>query len=216
MQKDLEMVKRRIQETAYEKFSKRGVRAVTMDDIATELRMSKKTLYKHFSGKEELVRTLVMEKYIAKHQDVFDAFDKGRTISEALTHVFPILGRYVRELSPAFLADVQNEYPEVWQLHEDKRAEMVGRFSRFLSLGVESGEVRPCVNPEVVAGIMQCVVTTYMVPDRFRDSGISLPEAFLTWFSLLSGGLFRNPPDIEEMWRAQVIEEQGARALSGQ
>jgi AcrR family transcriptional regulator len=45
----------RIQEKANEMFMRYGIRSVSMDDIAGQLGMSKKTLYQYFSDKDELV-----------------------------------------------------------------------------------------------------------------------------------------------------------------
>ena len=213
MNKDIVAVKKRILDAAYGRFRSSGVRKVTMDDIASDLRMSKKTLYRHFSGKEELVRTLVLDKYIARQEDIFAAFGRGGTTREIFAEIFPLLGCYVQDISPIFLADVQNEYPEVWNLHEMKRSEMVRRFSTILTAGVKSGEVRSCINPDVTAGIMQCVVSNYMLPDRFRDSEFSMSDAFLTWFSLLTGGMFQDPPNVQEMWDTQVVPLLEAKPL---
>lgn len=213
MNKDAEGVRKRILESAYAKFSKHGVRGVTMDDIASDLRMSKKTLYRHFTGKEELVRTLVLEKYIALHESVFKVLDQGGTTRELFSKVFPLLGRYVQTLSPVFLADVQHEYPRVWELHEKNRTTLIRRFSNVLEAGVKSGEIRSCIDPEVAAGIIQCVVSSYMVPDRFTVGEKSLPHAFLTWLSLLSGGMFLDPPDVQDMWNKEVAPKDTNQSM---
>src|ERR1043165_6217989 len=47
--------KERILVKAHEQFNRYGIRSVSMDDIAANLGMSKKTLYQHFEDKEELV-----------------------------------------------------------------------------------------------------------------------------------------------------------------
>ena len=49
------MAKERITEKAHELFMRYGVRSVSMDDIAAQLGMSKKTLYQYYTDKEELV-----------------------------------------------------------------------------------------------------------------------------------------------------------------
>ena len=60
-------VKGRIQEKAEELFMQYGIRSVSMDDIAAQLGMSKKTLYHYVNDKDKLV------------DDVVDAeLEKGR------------------------------------------------------------------------------------------------------------------------------------------
>src|SRR5580765_6719580 len=51
----LHMTKERILQKAHELFMRYGVRSVSMDDIAAQLGMSKKTLYQYYADKEELV-----------------------------------------------------------------------------------------------------------------------------------------------------------------
>ena len=51
----LENNKAKIVETALQMFNGRGIRSVTMDDIASAMHMSKRTLYETFANKEELL-----------------------------------------------------------------------------------------------------------------------------------------------------------------
>ena len=60
-------IKDRIQEKATELFMRFGIRSVSMDDIATQLGMSKKTIYQFFADKDELVDA-VMAANIQKTQ----------------------------------------------------------------------------------------------------------------------------------------------------
>lgn len=209
MSRDMSAARERILDAAYARFRKYGVRKVTMDDLASDLRMSKKTLYKHFSGKEELVRTLVENKCVSPHEDIMEIMENGGSTQRVFGAVFPLLGRYAQEVSNVFLGDVQREYPEVWDLHERRRSEMVQRFTKLLARGVENGEVRSCIQPDVAAGIMQCVVANYMVPERFKDSEHSVADIFVTWFSMLTGGMFHDPPDIQSMWDTRVVPLTG-------
>ncbi|MBE9503553.1 MAG: TetR/AcrR family transcriptional regulator, partial [Proteobacteria bacterium] len=47
-------MKKKIIQTAKKRFFKEGLKKVHMDDIASDMGVSKKTLYKHFDSKEEL------------------------------------------------------------------------------------------------------------------------------------------------------------------
>jgi AcrR family transcriptional regulator len=53
--------RQRILSTAQQIFLKTGFSKVTMDELANELGMSKKTLYKHFSSKEDLLKVIMTE-----------------------------------------------------------------------------------------------------------------------------------------------------------
>ena len=51
-------IKEKILTEAFRLFCHRGIKSVSMDDIAVQLAMSKKTLYKWFENKDEIVRRL--------------------------------------------------------------------------------------------------------------------------------------------------------------
>ena len=66
--------RKRIVETAAQLFNSRGIRGVTMDDIAASLRISKRTLYETFANKEELLAEclqMVHDEIEDRHKEVY-------------------------------------------------------------------------------------------------------------------------------------------------
>jgi len=194
MKNTTDQARERILAKAEEKFRKFGVRRVTMDQIAGEIRMSKKTLYRHFSGKQELVRQLALRIVGARLEDMRQALVGASSPREAFAAGFIALQRLAREAAPVFLADVRADYPEIWDELEAERSQVLHIYAERIAEGTRAGDIRPGIVPEVAAGIMQVVVQNYMIPERFRDENITPREAVTTWFTLLSAGLFKDPP----------------------
>src|SRR5262245_39916851 len=70
MPRDADRTRRRILDAAYAQFRRRGYSRVSMDEIASAARLTKRTLYYHFAGKDALL-TAVLE---AQHRLALDAF----------------------------------------------------------------------------------------------------------------------------------------------
>ncbi len=191
-----EEARQRILAKADEKFRRFGVRRVTMDEIAREIRMSKKTLYRHFSGKRDLVRQLAQDGLGAHLRHAIEALRGPESPHEAFAAGFAALRRMVRDSAPVFMSDVRAEYPDVWEEIETLRLELTSVYAQRIADGARSGAIRPGIEPEIVAGIMQAVTQHYMVPETFRDAKITPSEAVNTWFTLLASGLFKNPPEL--------------------
>lgn len=187
-------IRERITATANEKFKKYGIRRVTMDDIARAMRMSKKTLYKHFSSKRELVRLLELRSARQRHDAVRDALSGAASPREGFAAGFLAIQRLLRETSPQLMSDISLDYPDIWAELEAVRLEIIQMFATCLSESAARGELRPGVVPEVAAGIMQTVVNKYMVQEKFREARVSRRAAVTTWFIMLSAGLFNDPP----------------------
>src|SRR5215212_6283684 len=96
-------VRERIVAGARRHFLAHGFRGVTMDDLAAELGMSKKTLYAHFRSKPELVQAVIL----AKAADVEAELGRIETecaseFSEALREMLSCLQRHAQEIQPTF------------------------------------------------------------------------------------------------------------------
>src|SRR5215510_15263103 len=78
MPRDADRTRRRILDAAYAQFRRRGYSRVSMDEIASAARLTKRTLYYHFASKDALL-TAVLE---AQHRLAVDAF---RTFGDRLS-----------------------------------------------------------------------------------------------------------------------------------
>ena len=82
-------LKERILVTSMRAFKERGIRSVRMDDIATTLGISKRTIYEIYSNKEELLLDGIMREDMASKRDSqLFAQDKNHTVMDIIFHVY--------------------------------------------------------------------------------------------------------------------------------
>lgn len=100
----------RIIECAYEMFALRGVKSVTMDEISSELTISKRTLYEEFSSKTELLKEIVLEmdKIYRKRND-----EIASSAIDAIEKIFMIasINNERNSKEELFLGDIVKNYP---------------------------------------------------------------------------------------------------------
>ena len=93
-----------------------GVRSVSMDDIARQLGMSKKTLYQYFNDKTDLVEKATAE-YIRIRQDEYDDATKDATNAiEELHLISRCVRKHFGELNPSLVFDLKKFYPSAWNV----------------------------------------------------------------------------------------------------
>lgn len=146
-------------------FKRVGVRAVSMDDVAREMGISKKTLYQLVENKETLLRQ-VMEADFERDKALFDQHQRE---SQDAIDEFLRNSRYhireMRQISPATLHDLQKYYPALWKLMtETHHAEFERNLVRNLERGMEEGLYRDDLDPEVIATLYSGMVV--MMIDR--------------------------------------------------
>jgi AcrR family transcriptional regulator len=108
-------VKVRIRDKAKELFFRYGIRSVSMDDIATQLAMSKKTIYQYFADKNELVDAVVDDE-VATMQS--ECVEDSRRAVDAVDEIFIMVDRIVgqfRNLNPVIIYDLEKFHVRSYQ-----------------------------------------------------------------------------------------------------
>lgn len=172
-------VRTRILAHARRHFFAHGFRSVTMDDIAGELGLSKKTLYAHFSGKTELLRDVILAKFECIRQD----FDQLAQAADAdfqvrLQRMLECLQRHLQEPQLAFVRDMKRE-PEMFQWIQTLRRESVQRyFGQLFEECRRAGMVRKDVPPRVAIEILMGAIEAIINPQKLEELGLTPKAAF--------------------------------------
>ena len=142
-------LKEKILITAINLFHKHGIRSVKMDDIANELKISKRTLYEIYSNKEELLLEVVRRD---KQREKRRMDEIGRTGSNVINIIIEICRFRLEEFSqinPLFFEEI-HKYPEllayVRRLHDEREIDA----HAFIQRGINEGLFLPNLNYDIV------------------------------------------------------------------
>ena len=171
----------RIVAAARDHFFAHGFRGVTMDQLADELGMSKKTLYAHFASKGRLLDAVLDAKFEHMRAELEDiTADSGEGFFVVLRKLLACMHRHAGEIQPPFVRDVRREDPAVFQSIELRRREVIQRyFGRVFQNGRAAGVVRKDVPVRVVVEILLAAVQLIVNPARLDELKLT-PKAGLT------------------------------------
>ena len=157
-------VQHRIVAGARRYFFSQGFRGVTMDDLAGELGMSKKTLYAHFPSKMALLQAVMHDKMSAVEADLEQAMSgNDGDFPERLQAMLACMRHHTDELGEPYIRDVRREAPELFALVQQRRRDLIQRFfGKLLHDGCKAGMIRkdiPAVMMiEMLLGAVDAVV----------------------------------------------------------
>lgn len=142
----------KIQLTAERLFSCFGVKSVTMDDVAKEISISKKTLYKCFRDKESLVMCTI-ESHM---QETEQAIDEIIAVEENPIYQLYKITQYIigkqRRFSPSMMYDLKKYHPSSFQIFEKHRSShIVNHIKQNIELGRNTGHYRNDFDSQVIA-----------------------------------------------------------------
>jgi len=131
-----------------------GIRSVTMEDIARELGISKKTLYTAFDDKDDLIRRVIA--FDNSQSRKFYA-EINKSDMNAIQEIFQLNSRIhsVRSrYSAAFNYDLKRYYPEIFRVWlQEKRAGMYRMITENLWKGKREGLYRREIKEEAIANL---------------------------------------------------------------
>lgn len=169
-------VKNTILQKALALFFRYGVKSVTMDDIARELAISKKTLYQFFENKNDLI-TQIMQAENTKDEILFKEIIKNtaNAIDELFVHAQHAIGELTKLMaSPATMYDLQKYYRETWQQFEQAMNQRIYEGTKAnIERGKKEGLYRTEVDADIIAKLyvskMMCFVDEDMFPTKQYD-----------------------------------------------
>jgi AcrR family transcriptional regulator len=183
-------VRQRIIAAAREQFLAHGFRSVTMDDLAEGLGMSKKTVYAHFPSKTALVEAMLLDKFRRVEQDLQAiAASSSADFPTALHHLLACVQRHSEEIRPPFVRDIQREAPELFQVVQARRRELIQHyFSKLLGEGRREGLIRKDIPVHLIIEILLGAVDALINPPRLAALGLSPQSGFSAIISVILEG----------------------------
>ena len=182
-------IRERIISYAREHFMHEGFSKVTLDEIAAELGMSKKTLYKYFEDKEDLLRAGIEEnlRNVAGEIDKITASDGP--FAEKLARVMMLIGKQMSRLSRGAMLDMQKFTPELWkQIETFRREQIFVKIGRMIAQAREENIFRTHVNEQMLTLMIITCVQGILNPEVLAQNSFSAEEAFKFIFRTIFEG----------------------------
>lgn len=131
-------------------FLKFGFKSTTMDDIANKMAISKKTIYKYFKNKEQLVDESISFFHEAVHTDVTTICNKGFNAIEENFEIKKMFKDLLQNSSESPMFQLQKYYPKTFQkVMSDEFAMFKDCISQNIKKGIEEGLYRKNLNTNI-------------------------------------------------------------------
>jgi len=133
-------------------YKKYGIKSVTMDDVAKELGISKKTLYQYVTDKTTLVEKVVSEIILCEKKNFNKLAIPESNAIEELIFVNKKLQHLLKNINASFDYDLKKYYPALYKkVHSQKIENMYNSVKKNLDKGVEEGLYRNDLNTEYIS-----------------------------------------------------------------
>jgi AcrR family transcriptional regulator len=144
--------KDRILEKAHELFNRYGIRSVSMDDIAAQLGMSKKTLYQYYVDKDELVNAVFDIILTSNKKQCIECNKKGENAIHEIFLSFDMVEEMLTTMNPSVLFDMHKYHPSAYKkFHDFKNNFLFKVIKENLQKGVEEELYRGDIDIDILS-----------------------------------------------------------------
>jgi AcrR family transcriptional regulator len=160
-----------------------------VDEISADLAISKKTFYKYFASKEDLVQQ-IMERFLGSvRTSVERILLSDRSAVEKLSEVIGMIATNAGQLMPMFGQDIKKRIPQLWKHIEDFRRQRISEvMTRLIKQGVAEGTMRPDMNNRVFLMSVLATIDGVIQPHILADESFSLSDALKEVISIFFNG----------------------------
>ena len=145
-------IKLRIIEQARTLFFRLGIRSVSMDDIAGHMGISKKTIYQHFTDKDELVDCVVLAETNRMREDCLELFNLSENAVDEIFKTMEMVVEHFRNINPMVVFDMQKFHFNAFvKFMEYRNNFLIKIIANNLEKGVQEGNYRPDINIDVLS-----------------------------------------------------------------
>jgi len=166
--------RQRITEEAAIMFRTYGIRAVTMDMLASQMGISKRTIYEVFKDKDELLRG-VLKWMTRKQAEVMKKiFSESENVVEAIFKMLDMMNNHFRNMSPAFQMDIKRYHNEIREkIREANDMPYYGNNAEIIRRGIKEGVFREDIDIEITN---KCL---FEVARMSNDKSLFPPDDFM-------------------------------------
>lgn len=154
------------------------MKSTTMDEVASYLGMSKRTLYEIFTSKKDMIMD-VMKYWQGEHDTrIRRIFEDADNMMEAFHDVFRYHHDMLIIVNPSFFEDLDDYFPDARKEFERNGAERREGLMARINEGIEQGVFRPDVNYELSLRLVDVQMESLKRMEEHFSPQITLSEAF--------------------------------------
>ena len=177
-----------IEQIEYKLF-KEGFYKTTMDEVASELGMSKKTIYKFFPSKDDLVMAIAKHFMNVMKSKIVPALNTDKNAIEKLAELINILATASDKISTKRMEEMKRHFPEIWNEIDKFRTKMMfENITKIINQGKDEGLFIDYPT-SIIMTILVVSVRSIVNPDFILNNSFSIIEGARFTFKIIIGGI---------------------------
>lgn len=167
---------------------KKGIYRLSMDDLAAEAGISKRTVYRYFSSKDELIEAAVDKIINEVSSYIINIIKESNTSDEALTKLLnSFLNIASKYINSQLMEDMRTHYPHVWRRIDESRARHAVLIVNSLYKKNEQSDLK-IINPLIAAEVVKASIQAVLTPDFILRNNLTSEDTLKQLITIFKTG----------------------------
>lgn len=168
-------MEQRIQKKAEELFFTYGLKSVSMDDIAKETGVSKKTIYQFFDDKNAIVSAIISKLIEEQQQELGNSLSKSENAIHEVVLISESLKALIIKIKPIILYDLNKYFPECWKVMKAfKEEDLKTALANNLRKGLGQGLYRENLDFDTICQFSLVQFSSFFEPDNYPNTAFQI------------------------------------------
>ncbi|GCD09305.1 TetR/AcrR family transcriptional regulator [Clostridium tagluense] len=178
-----------IMKVASEKIQIYGLRKFTMDEIASELKISKKTIYKYFKNKDDIIVEYFKEIIETDKNDTLESAKKDCPLVEKLNSIVYSYHKY--KLPVNVLDEAYKFYNDEWKKIQQLRDFKLNLIEITIKEGMKEGFLRSDIQPHMITLMLEGISNTFLDYKFLSKNDMTMKDAMNDVMTILLYGILK-------------------------
>lgn len=168
-----------------------GIRQVTIDMVAEKCGISKKTVYKYFDSKHDMVATIINDILDQLNSAINEVYNSDEKPAMKLEHLFSSLYQLLGSISMPVFHDIKMDYPRIDSRIKDFINSQKELISRQIAYGMETGDFYPDVNPDIAMEIAMAGAEKIATADYILKKNLTVEQVITSFKNFMQHALIK-------------------------
>ncbi len=147
-------LREKILRTSMDLMMRIGPQSVTMDMVARDCGISKRTLYETFPNKHDLICDVIKFNQEASNAKFVEIFEQSSNSFEALMGVYTVARDFIQKTSQVFLTDIKRLYPEAFNEYKNQEISHILSLAKIIRQAKDEGLALPGIKCKIAAFLL--------------------------------------------------------------
>lgn len=162
----------------FEILATKGPANTTMDLLARQLSMSKRTLYEIFGSKDDMIRTIMQHVHQEYSKMIVEIIRTSSNVMETMANILLYQQKMISRLSKDFFVDMDRKYSQLRPEYDSGSQKWSTYIRQAIETGVKQGVFRKDANYDIIIPLFRVQMESLKRIEELFPPGITIGEAY--------------------------------------